>query len=172
MDRDTIIHLIIYVGSSLILLVLVLYNDVFKKDRRKKLREVARELHCTFSEKKPTDSLSSFELFSRGDSRDIRNVLHKTIDDLHITIFDYHFTIEGGKGSRTYKQTVFWARSSVLTLPSFTLRPESRLYGVAELFGTQDIDFETHPAFSKRFVLQGKEPALRQFFSPLLLEAV
>jgi hypothetical protein len=44
-----------------------------------------------------------------------------------------------------------------LQLPYFALYPESFLSVVGELFGFNDIDFETHPGFSKRFKLSGKE---------------
>jgi len=37
--------------------------------------------------------------------------------------------------------------------------------------GFQDIDFESHPEFSKLFVLQGpSEDAIRDYFKPTLLE--
>ena len=37
--------------------------------------------------------------------------------------------------------------------------------------GLQDIDFDTHPNFSKMFVLKSdNEPAIREYFKPPLLE--
>ena len=55
--------------------------------------------------------------------------------------------------------------------PSFALRPEGMLDKIGGAMGFQDIDFESHPKFSKMFVLQGPdENAVRSLFTPALLE--
>jgi hypothetical protein len=51
------------------------------------------------------------------------------------------------------------------------MRPEGFLDRIGGALGFQDIDFESHPNYSKMFVLQGEdEAAIRQFFQPKLLE--
>jgi hypothetical protein len=57
-------------------------------------------------------------------------------------------------------------------LPLFELRPQGFLDRVAEMFVHKDINFESHPVFSKRFVLKGEDEAsIRSLFTPALLSA-
>ncbi len=56
------------------------------------------------------------------------------------------------------------------TMPEFTLMRETAMDRVAEALGAQDIDFDTNPEFSEKFLLQGNdEEAIRQFFVPEML---
>ena len=58
-----------------------------------------------------------------------------------------------------------------LSLPSFELRPEHMFHKIGQALGYQDIDFDSHPTFSKQFLLRGpNEAAIRDFFTPELLE--
>ena len=51
------------------------------------------------------------------------------------------------------------------------MRPEGFFDKIGSALGFQDIDFESHPLFSKSFVLQSSnEEAIRQYFMPSLLE--
>ncbi|MGI9471696.1 MAG: hypothetical protein ACR2NZ_09210, partial [Rubripirellula sp.] len=61
-------------------------------------------------------------------------------------------------------------RSVNLDLPAFELRPESVFHRIGKVLGYQDIDFESHPEFSKRYLLRGQdEDAVRAMFTPELL---
>jgi hypothetical protein len=115
--------------------------------------------------------LARFHLFSQGHSPRLWNVLHGRTHDLDAAVFDYRYTVGHGKNKRRYSTSVACFRADDLDLPEFTLRPEgfwSRL-GV-KLFGQQDIDFDTHPAFSKAFLLRGPdEPAVREVFAEPVL---
>ena len=51
------------------------------------------------------------------------------------------------------------------------MRPEGMFDKIASVLGFQDIDFESHPTFSKMFVLKSsEEEAIRKYFSPRILE--
>ena len=51
------------------------------------------------------------------------------------------------------------------------MRPEGMFDKLGSAMGFQDIDFDTHPEFSKLFVLQSSnEEMVRAFFKPSLLE--
>ncbi len=51
-------------------------------------------------------------------------------------------------------------------LPNFTLRPENLFHKIGQVFGYQDIDFEAHPEFSKRYLLRAEnESEVRRTFS-------
>ena len=52
----------------------------------------------------------------------------------------------------------------------FALRPENLFHKIGGAFGYQDIDFHSHPAFSKNYLLRGaSEEQMRLFFKKNLL---
>ena len=55
--------------------------------------------------------------------------------------------------------------ASDLDLPQFALRPEHLFHKIGQVMGYQDIDFDSHPEFSKRYLLRGAdEEAVRRAF--------
>ena len=50
------------------------------------------------------------------------------------------------------------------------MRPEGMFDKIGSAIGFQDIDFESHPEFSKMFVLKGDEDQIRRYFVPSILE--
>ena len=67
-------------------------------------------------------------------------------------------------------QTVVCHRFANANLPQFELRPEHLGDKIASLVGYQDIDFKSHPNFSKDFHLYGKEEdSVRRLFTGDLL---
>ena len=62
-------------------------------------------------------------------------------------------------------------QSPALQLPVFTLQPEQLWHRIGEWFGMQDINFDSHPNFSPRYLLKSpEEEAVRELFMPELLE--
>jgi hypothetical protein len=146
-----------------------------EKKRTEVLRGVADDLGFDFSATAPPEfpsRLGKFHLFSQGHSKKYTNVMSGRTAHLHVTIFDYRYTTGHGKGSRTWSTTVICFRADALDLPGFALRPETFWHKVGStLFGYQDIDFETHPVFSKAFLLKGPdEEAVRAAFTPAVLD--
>jgi hypothetical protein len=149
------------------------------KKRTEALESTAKSLMFSFS-KQPKDfllpSLSHFKLFSKGRSKKILNVMNGSVRDVDVTIFDYHYTIGSGTRSNVHRQTVALFKSNELQLPYFTLQPESlfdNLFDkVGSVFGRQqDIDFDSHPAFSSRYRLQAPdEQACRDVFTDRILD--
>ena len=91
--------------------------------------------------------------------------------DVKISIFDYRFTTGSGKNSTTHSQTIIALQSQQLRCPEFTMRPEVFFDKIGSAMGFQDLDFDSHPQFSKLFVLKGPdEAAIRSFFTPTVLE--
>jgi len=133
----------------------------------------AGSLNFSFS-RKGSDSLTAllnqFHLFSQGHSKKVSNVMNGRTSDIDVTIMGYRYTVGGGKNSHTWRQTVILFQSSLLRLPSFALRPEHLFHRIGSAFGYQDIDFDSHPAFSKQYLLQGtEEEAVRNTFTDELL---
>lgn len=108
-------------------------------------------------------------LFDRGHSKKFRNVMTGMAAKFPASIFDYHYTVGGGKNSQTWVQTVV-AFTVDLCLPVFELRPETFIDRIGDTFTHKDIDFESNPEFSHRYLLRGPEPDnIRLLFSPALL---
>ena len=92
-------------------------------------------------------------------------------DEIEITIFDYRYTTGAGKHQHTQKQTVVLLKSAVLDVPPFSLKPQHVLHNIGKAFGYQDIDFDSHPAFSRKYLLRSTdELAIREVFTPDILE--
>ena len=92
-------------------------------------------------------------------------------EDIELAIFGYRYTTGGGKHQHTHQQTVISFQSPHLSLPEFELRPESFLHKIGKVFGFEDVNFDSHPLFSKRYLLRGSdEAAIRDVFTSELLE--
>ena len=104
------------------------------------------------------------------DKLSVANAMYGETDGVKAAMFDYRYTVGGGKNSQTFNQTVVYFEPSNLNLPFFSLRPEHLLHKLIEAFGYQDIDFGNHPTFSSKYLLRGPdELALRNLFSDALL---
>ena len=85
---------------------------------------------------------------------------------MDVFVFDYRYTTGGGNNSHTWRQTVILFESDQMQLPKFALRPENVFHKIGQVFGYQDIDFHSHPEFSKRYLLRGEsEGDIREIFS-------
>jgi hypothetical protein len=139
-----------------------------ERKRTSDMRQVADQLGLPFFDQGDPaliDALSSFSLFSQGSGRRIRNMIHGDTEQVDVGIFDYQYTTGSGKNSTTWRQSVICFFSPQLNLPQFALRPENLFDKLGGVLGFTDIDFDTHPAFSKTYLLRGaNEEAVRQLF--------
>jgi hypothetical protein len=140
-----------------------------EKRRRAAVASIAEQLGLSFVEDGGSgllSELSDLPLFSRGRSKRITNLIQGETDEVIMAIFDYRYTTGSGKNSHTDRQTVAFFRSPGMNLPQFELKPQSFFHGIGKLFGYQDIDFPSHPKFSKMFLLRGThETQLRIVFT-------
>ncbi|MEQ8786580.1 MAG: hypothetical protein RIC55_09790 [Pirellulaceae bacterium] len=172
-DIEILLPVLVVGGIVLLIVVAILGNMQYEKQRREGIQKVADELGLPFFPNgDPTliAQLGMFNLFSQGRSRKIFNMLHGDTEEIGLGIFDYQFTTGSGKNSNTWKQTVVYFNSPNLNLPQFAMRPQSFFHKIGKMFGYQDIDFDTHPVFSQNFILQGaNEASVRALFTPELL---
>ena len=164
---------IIFGGVATAIVVAIVWAYRVEKKRTEDLQGLANELGLPFfptGDDSLVTALSGLHLFSQGRSKKIKNMIHGDTDEVDLGIFDYQYTTGSGKNSHTYKQTVVCFRSPQLSLPHFEMRPQSFFHSIGKAFGYQDIDFDTHPVFSKSFVLRGDdEDAVRTLFTPEVL---
>ena len=166
--------IVFFAAFFLFIAAVIAYGFVAERKRTTAFGEAAAELGFTFDPAPRAnlpDDLTDMYLFTQGRSRRARNILRGRTADLDVTIFDYHYTTGSGKNRTTYNQTVACFRTGDLHLPTFSLRPESFWHRLGGLFGMTDIDFDTHPVFSKAYLLKGpEEDAVRGVFPPDVLE--
>ena len=96
--------------------------------------------------------------------------MYGEIEGVKTAVFDYRYTVGGGKNSQTFNQTVVYLEPRNLSLPFFSLRPEHLFHKLISAFGYQDIDFGNRPTFSSKYLLRGPdEQAVRNLFDDALL---
>jgi hypothetical protein len=174
-----LIALIVFVLILLGPLALIAYLE---KRRREALERVARRLGMSFSAELPEgirSRLLQAGFFQRSGARFYNSMFKRLNDGTEIAIFDYSFKAFRSRPRRgnyylrrrNYYFSVFWAYCEDLRLPRFRLRPEVPLFDdVAKAFGMQDINFENHPDFSRRYLLRGEDEAkIRLRFHPSFL---
>lgn len=154
----------------------LLYAHLAEKKRREALIRAAGRLGMSHQDSDPAlldEDFASFHLFSIGYSRDFSNIMRGEPDGLPLVLFDYRYTVSGGKNSTTYRQSVACYRVHGRSFPKFEMCPENVMHKFASLFGYQDIDFNDHPGFSQKYLLRSsQEGAVRAEFSRERLSAL
>ena len=166
---NLIILLLTLVTFVLLIGVPVFFMLRHEKKRTKQLSKISSDLKLSFY---PDGKDSIFESISFGifDYGSVSNMMHGKVSNAEFAIFDHGYTSGSGDNSSTYEQTAIYFNSTNLNLPRFTLSPEYLLHKIGSAFGYQDIDFPTHPDFSKRFLLRGEdETKIRALFTNKLL---
>jgi hypothetical protein len=138
--------------------------------RAQKLESLAERLRFTFrregsSEDKQLMAGSSLGI---GIYNHVRNVMEPVpVDGLTMKIFDYSYSFKTGQNLDTAIQTVTHLRSPTLRLPSFLLRPQSKLAKLGQFLGAPGIHLADAPGFNSMFLLRGEsEATIRQLFTP------
>jgi hypothetical protein len=165
---------ILFVVVALVAAAVVIYLFAGRqKKRTEALDLVAQRLRLSFSpdgDDVLMSALTSLHLFNRGHSKKLRNVMTGAIRDRQVRIFDYSYTIGHGRDRHTRRQTVIGFQVSS-RLPAFSLQPERAWHKLEEWLGRTDINFDTHPDFSKKYLLRGSEEiAIRRLFGARALE--
>ena len=144
-----------------------------QRERVEAFQQLAARLGWTYLEQVDFGAipdLDRFELFDSGRAKRLGNLLTSPAGERRAILFDYRYTTGSGKSSHTHHQTVFYATSDGLDLPTFSLRPENFLHRFAQRFGYQDLDFSERPEFSRMFLLRGEDEAgLRTSFNDAVL---
>lgn len=173
-NRDLLLPIIL--GAIAIMAFIVFGCWLASKKRTEGFKGAAEQLKLPFYPKGDDlliGRLNQFHLFSKGRSKKIINMLHGESNGVELAIFDYRYTVGHGKHTRTHYQTAIFFCSPMLSLTPFEMRPETVFHKVAGLFGHQDIDFESHPRFSRKYLLRGEdEPRVRELFTPAVLSFV
>jgi hypothetical protein len=161
------------VGVALAVGIAIYLSRRFEKARQQALHEAAGQLRLSFSpdgDAAFAPRLGAFGLFQEGHSKKLTSLMRGTVDDLEVAIFDYRYTTGGGKHSHTHRQTAQVLGFPGAGVPVFSLRPENVFHKIGGWFGSQDIDFDSRPEFSRAYLLRGPdEDAIRRLFTERVL---
>ena len=150
------------------LIGLAIYSHFSEKKRSQELKLLATEMNFDFSNlirPNTKNKLDCFNLFNQGHSKCFKNEIWGLGHGNNISIFEYSYTLGHGKYRKIYNQTALLIQCNDFYFPEFELKPESLFDKVKEMFGAQDIDFESYPKFSKKYLLRGKnEDEIRTIF--------
>ena len=173
MNTNTTILLIVIIVAAVVAIVYV--QRMFQRRRVEALQQAGGGLGLFPASESDTDalksSLSTFHLFSQGHSRRLSGLVQGVARAVRVSLFDYRYVVHSGNNNdRSREQTVICFELAGSTLPAFALRPETVWNRMGAWLGSQDIDFESAPDFSSRYLLQGKdEAAVRSLFSDRVL---
>lgn len=153
---------------------LVIYSNVIDVAARKRtfaLRHVARRMRFQFVPQGHDDlhqSLEGFHLATLGMHQRLFNLMHGKIEGTDVAVFDYEYA----QGKQLSHQTVIWLQRRGTKRTNFVLRPE--VHWIARLGSFfveyQDINFESHPTFSREYLLRGTdESEIRELFTDNVL---
>jgi hypothetical protein len=178
------------------IIFLGIYAIGANKKRAEDLSRCASAMQLAYSRVAPegfSDDLAKMSFFAVPANRNYTNVMHGQAGGMRVHIFEYNVSQDSAPVSHagpihpgndaaamTHSHTSTSSSSSLYsavylrgnsTLPQFLLFPSSVMDGIVKkLFGMQDINFDSHPVFSKEWVLQGKdEAAVRKLFGPEVL---
>jgi len=152
----------------LILVVVVviaaaIYGALAARKRREALSALAARLGLNFNPEEDSGLAERYGFLNQlaqGENRYAINVLSGTYQQNQVLVFDYHYETHStdSKGNRTTQH--HWFSFFILTLPAafpeLTIRRENFLIKIAEVFGYQDINFES-AEFSKTFCVRSKD---------------
>lgn len=165
---------LLMIAAALFLGVSFVGRLCFEKQRTTGLRGVADQMGLEFQPKGDPSlqySMSRFHLLKQGRSGKLKNLMVGSTNEVQTAIFEYEYITGRGNSRRRHTQTVIGFVSPTLAMPDFELRPSHFFHKIAKVVGYQDIDFEMHPRFSKRYVLRGpNEKRIRNFFTPERLD--
>jgi hypothetical protein len=146
----------------IVLLLVVLAVRRRERERTESLRRLAETAGLSFQEKADAAvvrALGDVQLFGRGHSRRVSNLMTGRMDGQQVAVFDYRYTTGSGKNQHTHVQTVVLLPSAKHSLPDLQMAPENPFTRFAEAFGYQDIDIDSSPEFSRRYVVKGADEA-------------
>lgn len=112
-----------------------------------------------------------FKFAAKGKDADTTNVVTGKSDDITIRISDRKWEERHSESIRTRRESRISLSSDLLQMPTFTITHEGIIAKtLTSVVGMQDIDFDSHPEFSKKYLLQCKnEEACRAYFTDSIL---
>jgi len=153
---------VLIVGVLVVTVVSTIYGMTQARKRLEGLFALAQRLGLNFSaaeDRELPDRYGFLKQLAQGDDRYAANVLAGNYQENEILAFDYHYATYHTDKSGRHKED-HWFSFFILTLPAvfpdLTIRRDNLFTRVAEVFGYQDIKFES-AEFSKAFCVRSQD---------------
>lgn len=174
--------LIILLGVILFLglMVVVIWRSLQQaRQRTQDLTQLATEMGYAFKPEEAKALLmrlqerDGLEIFRRGHSQRIKNLMRGRRPDGETLVFDYEYTTGGGKSRNLHQQTLLLYHLQQAFFTAFQLRPVNFGDKLAAYLGKVSIQFENRPEFAQRYHLSSPDPiAVQRMFSDPVLTQV
>jgi hypothetical protein len=161
--NDWYVTVAVWGAIAVVIAVAYFVSRYRNRKRTEALQQIADELGLQFfpdGNGALLMSLRHFGLISSGGNQKILNLMRGMSEDREVAVFDFEYVTGSGKSRRTWRTTVVCLRSDGFEFPTFSLRPQNFWNKVGRWFGGSAIDFESHPTFSKNYLLRGDNEAL------------
>ena len=135
----------------------IIWSILKGRKRAKEMRKAGASLNlraATKPDKKALeDRIKQSRLFS-DESSWPKTVLVGDVNGVRVMLADYNFSPPRSK-SKTKETTLLTIQSNSLSLPPFSLMPSGWLIdSLSSMVGYRDINFDSHPQFSKQYLLR------------------
>jgi len=153
---------LVFVAVVVIVIIGAIFNAIAQRKRREGLLMLAQRLNLDFDGGRNCEIEPRFgflKQLAQGDDRFATNVLSGNYRQNEILAFDYHFATYHTDKNGTHKDD-HWFSFFILTMPAvfpdLTIRRENFFTKIAEVFGYQDIKFES-AEFSRAFCVRSPD---------------
>ena len=149
-------------------ITLIIWSILYAKKRSQDLAAAAQQLGFTFMGNTWHGPILNHQfktcLLQRTNGS-FKNVMVGMSGGLQAIVFDYKY--QAGKSTITQTLACF---THNIQFPSFALKPEGIFDRIGDAIVHNDIDFDSHPEFSRRYVLKSPDEVnTRRFFTPAVL---
>jgi len=154
---------IIFVLFGGLIIAGLIYGAIAARKRREAMFQLATQLGLSYSSAKDRSLAGEYGFLNKlaqGSNRYASNVISGDYEGHKVLVFDYHYETHStnSKGQRQTQHhhfSVFILNLPAL-FPEITITREGFLSKIAQAFGYDDIDFESHE-FSKKFCVRSKD---------------
>lgn len=149
---------LIIVGVIALIVVLLVLGYISARKRREAMAAVAARLGLRFQPRKDRGLARQYRFLDKlrqGSNRYAFNILSGSYQGQEVMLFDYHYQTGSGKNTHHHYFSFFIMHLSI-TLPELVIDKEGFFSKVAQAFGYDDIDFESHE-FSRKFCVRSKD---------------
>jgi hypothetical protein len=157
------VQLLIIVGVAAIIVIVGLLGYISARKRREAMAALATRIGLTFDPKKNWDLASRFRFLDKlrsGSNRYAFNILSGNYQGHDVTAFDYHYethsTDSKGRRQTHHHYFSFFILHVLASFPELAIGKEGFFSKIAQAFGYDDIDFESHE-FSRRYCVRSRD---------------
>ena len=159
------------------LIFIAFRNDSAEVSRAKDIQSALREFGFTYQRDNEIPLLVVMRQFLIGYGEaggKIRHRFEATLSEGRtLQLMDYAYPVRTSRRTAYPFMTVALLSNKSWQFPKFAANPDGFLNFVPIKLGTGDINFDSHPKFSKMFKLQAEdEAAVRALLTPAVLEAL